>query len=62
VDNQALTVSRVAKRLDTSNRTVLRIIESGQLIAHRIGRRQWRIFEPDLQEYLARQSNRKAAA
>jgi excisionase family DNA binding protein len=52
----AISVSRLAKRLDVSTRTARRIIEDGDLKAHRIGR-QWRVFEPDLQDYLARQAN-----
>lgn len=53
----AFSVCRVAKRLNVSDRTARRLIEAGALKAYRIGR-QWRVFEPDLQEYLARQANR----
>ena len=53
---QALSVCRVAKQLSVSDRTARRLIEAGDLKAYRIGR-QWRVFEPDLQEYLARQAN-----
>ena len=56
MDDQAISVSRLAKRLDVSTRTARRIIEVGDLKAHRIGR-QWRVFEPDLHDYLARQAN-----
>ena len=58
VADRAISVSRLARRLDVSTRTALRIIEEGTLEAHRIGR-QWRVFEPDLQDYLARQANRQ---
>lgn len=57
MDERALSVLRIATLLDISGRTARRIIEAGDLKAHRIGR-QWRVFEPDLQEYLARQVNR----
>ena len=52
-------VATVAKRLDVSTRTARRIIESGELKAYRI-RRQWRVFESDLQGYLERQPNRSS--
>jgi excisionase family DNA binding protein len=58
VDYQALSVSRLAKRLCVCERTARRIIEAGDLKAHRIGR-QWRVFELDLRDYLARQVNRQ---
>ena len=60
MDDQALSISRLAERLDVSGRTARRIIESRQLKAHRIGR-QWRVFEADLQDYLARQANRQTS-
>jgi len=52
---QVNSVSQLAKRLNVSTRTARRIIEDGALKAHRIGR-QWRVFEEDLQDYLARQA------
>ena len=58
LDYQALSVSRLAQRLHVSERTVRRIIDSGALKAHRVGR-QWRVFELDLRDYLARQANRQ---
>jgi excisionase family DNA binding protein len=56
VDDKALSVLRIARLLAISGRTARRIIEAGDLRAHRIGR-QWRVFEPDLKEYLARHVN-----
>lgn len=55
--NQALSISRVARRLNVCDRTVRRIIGSGQLRAYRIGQQQWRVFEKDLNEYLAKRAN-----
>ena len=55
-----LSISKVCKRLDISEGTTRRLIETGVLKAHRI-RHQWRIFESDLQDYLAAQSNRQPA-
>ena len=60
MNDDALSVSRIARHLDVSERTARRIIETGDLKAHRIGR-QWRVFLSDLHEYLARQSNQKEA-
>lgn len=61
MNHRALTVSRIAFQLDVSTRTARRIIEVGDLKAHRIGR-QWRVFEPDLDEYLAKRSNQVRCA
>jgi len=58
MNEQALSVSQLAKRLYVCERTARRIIESGELRAHRIGR-QWRVFELDLRDYLAKQANRQ---
>lgn len=56
----ALSVSRVAEELQVCKKTARRIIDSGDLRAHRI-RRQWRVFRKDFEEYLARQANQHAA-
>jgi excisionase family DNA binding protein len=48
-----LTVQEVAERLAVSESTVIRLIESGALIAHRIGK-LLRIAEEDLAAFLAR--------
>jgi excisionase family DNA binding protein len=58
LQEQVFSVSQLAKRLDVCERTARRIIETGELKAHRIGR-QWRVFALDLQDYLARQANRQ---
>jgi excisionase family DNA binding protein len=51
----------IAKTLDLSTKTVRRLIGRGDLRAHRVGLRHWRIFTQDLQDYLARRANRSAA-
>ncbi|MBZ5611455.1 MAG: helix-turn-helix domain-containing protein [Acidobacteriia bacterium] len=56
VTEQVFSVGRIAKRLKVSPRTARRLVETGELKAYRI-RKQWRIFEPDFQDYLARQAN-----
>lgn len=53
----ALSVMQVARRLNVSERTARKVIASGDLRAHRVGR-QLRVFEADLQAYLARNTNR----
>lgn len=55
----ANSISQVAERLKVCGATARKLIESGELKAHLI-RRQWRVFESDLQDYLARQANRAA--
>jgi len=54
LDEELLTTAEVAKILRVSDKTVLRIIEAGQLPAVRVGKR-WRVSRADLQEYLSRQ-------
>jgi len=46
-----LTVEEVAKRLSVALRTVRRLIDRGELPAHRIGR-MVRISEDDLERYI----------
>jgi excisionase family DNA binding protein len=48
-----LSVAAVALHLDVSQKTVRRLIDDGELPAHRIGR-QVRISEPDLAAFIAR--------
>jgi excisionase family DNA binding protein len=55
-----LTVQEVAERLAVSESTVIRLIEDGAIIAHRVGK-QLRITEEDLQAYLARSQVRPDA-
>jgi excisionase family DNA binding protein len=46
------TIAMVAETLNVSSKTVRRLIESGALRAHRVGR-QWRIAEDNLHAFLA---------
>ncbi len=55
-DKAAHSVRQVSRRLFTAESTTRRLIKSGGLKAHRVGR-QWRVFEADLQDYLARNAN-----
>ena len=50
-------ITAVAEELDVSTKTVRRLIASGALPAHRIGR-QWRIAEEDLCTFLAQRRQR----
>ena len=50
-DNRLLTIREVAEYLRVDPKTVRRLIEDGELAAHKIGR-QWRISESDLKKYL----------
>lgn len=58
---RAFSPSRVALRLNVSERTINRAIEAGDLKAHRVGR-QWRIFEPDFRAYLESTANSTLAS
>ena len=46
-----LTIEQTAKVLQVSSKTIRRWIDTGDLIAHRLGR-QWRISETDLQTFI----------
>jgi excisionase family DNA binding protein len=48
---QLLTVEQVAERLSVSTRTVRRLIDSGELPAHRMGR-MVRVSVDDLERYI----------
>ena len=50
-DNRLLTIREVAEYLRVDPKTVRRLIEDGEMAAHKIGR-QWRISESDLKKYL----------
>jgi excisionase family DNA binding protein len=56
---QAISAQGIAEKLAVSSMTIKRLITTGDLRAHRVGR-QWRVFERDLQDYLARQRNQRA--
>lgn len=51
----ALTTEQVAQRLGTTDRTVRRMIKEKRLKAFRLGQRQWRIEEFDLEAYIEEQ-------
>ena len=46
-----LTIKQAAEHLQVSSKTLRRWIDTGDLIAHRLGR-QWRISETDLQTFI----------
>ena len=55
-NERAISPRQIAQTLDVSKRTVCHIIQTGKLRAHRVGR-QWRVFEGDLEDYLAKRVN-----
>jgi len=59
MSEKPLRVSEVSRILGVCDRTTRRLIAARLLKAHWIGSR-WRVFQPDIEEYLARHSNRKA--
>jgi excisionase family DNA binding protein len=50
------TLEQTAEFLQASTKTIRRWIETKELIAHKIGH-QWRISEPDLQNFINTRSN-----
>lgn len=53
-----LTINEVAKRLTVSRDTIRRMIDRGELVAIKVGLRQWRIEEAELERYIARQQGK----
>jgi len=56
IEKRASSITQISRRLFIAESTTRRLIRSGALPARRVGR-QWRIFEADLQDYLARHAN-----
>lgn len=52
-EHRLLRVQEVAEAMRVSNMTVYRLIQSGELVATRVGR-SYRIRERDVEAYLAR--------
>lgn len=55
--DKLLTIEEAAKILRVSTRSIVRYIESGRLVASKIG--VWRIKESDLKDFLDKTSNVK---
>lgn len=47
-----LTIADIAELLQVSERSVRRWLDAGDLAGHKVGQRQWRISDKDLEEYL----------
>jgi len=58
VDTTVLSVKQVGRRLMVGERTARSLVKSGELKGHRIGR-VWRVFETDLNDFLARNASRR---
>jgi excisionase family DNA binding protein len=53
--DKLLTIKEVAKYLRVSERSVLRYIEAGRLVAVKVG--YWRVKEKDLNEFISKNTN-----
>jgi excisionase family DNA binding protein len=58
---EAVSPRCLAATLGFTPKTIRRLIHEGELRAHRVGRRHWRIFRQDIEDFLARRANRSAA-
>ncbi len=54
-----LNIKQVQERLDLSERTVFRLIKSGELKGFKAGR-EWRFEESDIKDYIKRQREKAA--
>jgi excisionase family DNA binding protein len=50
--NEFFTLQEVADRLKVSYRSVYRWVHAGRLPAYRVGEREWRIRDVDLEQFL----------
>jgi excisionase family DNA binding protein len=57
-----ITVEQVAEKLGVSDRTIRNMIKDKRLKAFRVGQRQWRIDQADLDAYVEEQKRRAAAS
>jgi excisionase family DNA binding protein len=57
MSNSSLSIVETSRMLKTSAFTIRRLIKSRELRAVKVGG-QWRVFEEDLQDYLADKANR----
>ncbi len=57
--DKLLTIEEAAKILRVSTRSIVRYIESGRLVASKIG--VWRIKQSDLNAFLVETSNKKGS-
>jgi excisionase family DNA binding protein len=60
--DELLTISQTASYLQLSDKTIRRLIKSGQLNASKVGDRVWRIKPSDIESYLKANTNGKKGA
>jgi DNA (cytosine-5)-methyltransferase 1 len=59
MENEIFTIAQTAEYLQVSEKTVRRLIKFGQITASKVGERNWRIRKQDIEEYLAKNSNKE---
>ena len=59
MENEIFTIAQTAEYLQISEKTVRRLIKYGEIIASKVGERNWRIKKQDIEEYLAINSNKE---
>jgi len=57
--DELLAISQAAGYLQLSDKTVRRLVNSGKLLAAKVGGRFWRIKASDIEQYLKNHANRK---
>lgn len=60
--DELLTILQAASYLQLSDKTIRRLIKSGQLTASKISNCSWRIKLSDIEAYLQAHTNRKKGA
>lgn len=60
MSDELLTVSEAAEYLKVCDKTIRRMIASKELVASKVGNRNWRIRKKDIDSYLDNTCTRKA--
>lgn len=61
MESEILTIAQTAEYLKVSEKTVRRLIKYGDIVASKVGERNWRIRKQDIEEYLKNNTNKEIA-
>lgn len=59
MENEIFTIAQTAEYLQVSEKTVRRLIKYGDIVASKVGERNWRIRKKDILDYLSNNSNKE---
>lgn len=59
MEKEIFTIAQTAEYLQISEKTIRRLIKHGDIVASKVGERNWRIKKQDIEEHLANNSNKE---